>query len=34
MLFPLPDTDAKAEGKKEGLIASLKHTHFLLSQSQ
>ncbi len=28
MLFPLPDTDAKAEGKKEGLIASLKHTHF------
>ena len=28
MIFPLPDTDAKAEGKKEGLIASLKHTHF------
>ena len=28
MLFPLPDTDQKAAGKKEGLIASLKHTHF------
>ena len=28
MIFPLPDSDAKAEGKKEGLIASLKHTHF------
>ena len=27
-LFPLPDSDQKAEGKKEGLIASLKHTHF------
>ena len=26
--LPLPDSDAKAEGKKEGLIASLKHTHF------
>lgn len=30
MLFPLPDADAKAEGKKEGLIDSLKHTHFSL----
>lgn len=30
MLFPLPDADAKAEGKKEGLIESLKHTHFSL----
>ena len=29
-LFPLPDGDAKAEGKKEGLIDSLKHTHFSL----
>ena len=29
-LFPLPDTDQKAAGKKEGLIASLKHTHFSL----
>ncbi len=29
-LFPLPDADAKAEGKKEGLIESLKHTHFSL----
>ena len=28
--FPLPDGDAKAEGKKEGLIDSLKHTHFSL----
>ena len=28
LLFPLPDGDAKAEGKKEGLIDSLKHTHF------
>ena len=27
-LFPLPDSDQKAAGKKEGLIASLKHTHF------
>lgn len=26
--FPLPDGDAKAEGKKEGLLESLKHTHF------
>ncbi len=25
---PLPDGDAKAAGKKEGLIESLKHTHF------
>ena len=30
LLFPLPDGDAKAEGKKEGLIESLKHTHFSL----
>lgn len=30
LLFPLPDGDAKAEGKKEGLIDSLKHTHFSL----
>ena len=29
-LFPLPDTDQKAAGKKEGLIDSLKHTHFSL----
>ena len=29
-LFPLPDADQKATGKKEGLIASLKHTHFSL----
>ena len=28
MIFPLPDTDQKAVGKKEGLIDSLKHTHF------
>ena len=28
MIFPLPDTDQKAAGKKEGLIDSLKHTHF------
>lgn len=28
MIFPLPDADQKAEGKKEGLIESLKHTHF------
>ncbi len=28
MLFPLPDADQKAAGKKEGLIDSLKHTHF------
>ena len=28
MLFPLPDADQKAAGEKEGLIASLKHTHF------
>ena len=27
MIFPLPDTDQKAAGKKEGLIDSLKHTH-------
>lgn len=30
MIFPLPDADAKSEGKKEGLIESLKHTHFSL----
>ena len=30
LIFPLPDGDAKAEGKKEGLIDSLKHTHFSL----
>ena len=30
LLFPLPDGDAKAEGRKEGLIDSLKHTHFSL----
>ena len=29
-LFPLPDADQKAAGKKEGLIDSLKHTHFSL----
>ena len=29
-LFPLPDADQKAAGKNEGLIASLKHTHFSL----
>ena len=29
-LFPLPDADQKAAGKKEGLITSLKHTHFSL----
>ena len=29
-LFPLPDGDAKAAGEKEGLIDSLKHTHFSL----
>ncbi len=28
MLFPLPDSDQKAAGKKEGLIDSLKHTTF------
>lgn len=28
MIFPLPDADQKAAGKKEGLINSLKHTHF------
>ena len=28
MIFPLPDADQKAAGKKEGLIDSLKHTHF------
>ena len=28
MLFPMPDADQKAAGKKEGLIDSLKHTHF------
>ncbi len=28
LFFPLPDGDAKTEGKKEGLIESLKHTHF------
>lgn len=28
MIFPLPDADQKASGKKEGLIDSLKHTHF------
>ena len=27
-LFPLPDADQKASGTKEGLIDSLKHTHF------
>ena len=27
-LFPLPDADQKAAGKTEGLIDSLKHTHF------
>ncbi len=30
MISPLPDADQKAEGKKEGLIASLKHTHISL----
>lgn len=29
-LFPLPDNDQKEAGEKEGLIASLKHTHFSL----
>lgn len=28
MIFPLPDAEQKAAGKKEGLIDSLKHTHF------
>ena len=28
MIFPLPDADQKAAGKKEGLIDSLKHTYF------
>ncbi len=28
LIFPLPDSDAKTEGKKEGLVAGLKHTHF------
>ena len=28
MIFPLPDADQKAVGKKEGLIDSLEHTHF------
>lgn len=28
LFFPLPDGDAAAEGKKEGLLESLKHTHF------
>lgn len=28
LIFPLPDSDAKSGGKKEGLIASLRHTHF------
>ena len=28
MIFPMPDADQKAAGKKEGLIDSLKHTHF------
>ena len=28
MIFLLPDADQKAAGKKEGLIDSLKHTHF------
>ena len=28
LLFPLPDSDQKADGKKEGLIEGLKHTHF------
>lgn len=28
MIFPLPDADQKAEGKKEGLLTSLKNTHF------
>ena len=27
-IAPLPDSDKAAEGKKEGLIESLKHTHF------
>jgi hypothetical protein len=30
MIFTLPDADQKAEGKKEGLVESLKHTHFSL----
>lgn len=28
LIFPLPDSDKASEGKKEGLIESLKHTHF------
>lgn len=28
LIFPLPDSDEQAGGKKEGLISSLKHTHF------
>lgn len=30
MVCPMPDSDAKAEGKKEGLLSSLKHTRFTL----
>ena len=30
MICPMPDSDEKAEGKKEGLLSSLKHTHFTL----
>lgn len=30
MICPMPDSDAKAEGKKEGLLSSLKHTRFTL----
>lgn len=28
LLVPLPDTDSKSSGEKEGLISSLKHTRF------
>ncbi len=28
MIFPLPDTGRQPRERKEGLIASLKHTHF------
>lgn len=30
MICPMPDSDEKAEGKKEDLLSSLKHTHFTL----
>ncbi|MDO4664278.1 MAG: MFS transporter [Erysipelotrichaceae bacterium] len=30
MICPMPDSDEKAQGKKEGLLSSLKHTRFTL----